>query len=295
MKDKYPIYQTKKAQAIWWITKVCLIGLCWSLGILTATAHGNLHEQIAKVSKLIEAAPDSAELYLKRGALYHQHGDFEEALADFLVVKRKNSFLKNADLQLALLLSDFDRPTEALPYADAFLKHDSQHLQGLLTRARIYSQLNRHTAAVTDYQQAIAIAHQPKPDYYLELSKSILQADSSDYAQAADCLQQGQERLGFLITLQGELVQLAMRYQQYGDAVQWIEDILKKIPRKEQWLAKKATVLAKMGKSDEASISYQKALTAINQLPRRHRQTARMKDLKAEIEQEMAEMEQKNK
>ena len=272
---------------MWRITKACFLCLLIGWATLNTQAHGDIHEQIIKVSQQIKAAPDSMELYLKRGQLYHQHGEFRRAKADFKRVRKKSFFFKIVDLELARLLLDRNRPRKALRYVNNFLSHEAEHLQAILTRAKIYTQLHQHHAATEDYEQAIAIAQSPKPEYYLDLAASILQTDPNAYSQAVEALQRGETALGFIITLQQELVNLAIAHRQYEDALTWIQHILKKIPRQEQWLARKAEVLEQMGDNQQATIFYKKALQAIHQLPDRHKKTDRMKTLQQKINQRL--------
>src|SRR5262245_25396312 len=45
-------------------------------------AHGDLHLQIQQVTEEIAVLP-SAGLFLKRGTLHHEHGEYTQALVDF--------------------------------------------------------------------------------------------------------------------------------------------------------------------------------------------------------------------
>ena len=268
-------------------TKICFFFLCLSICFAVAVAHGNLHEQIAGLSKQIEASPDSAALYLKRGNLYHQHGDFKRALSDFERVRERKADLIVVYFYLARLLSDFDRPLAALPHIQTFLEHEPGHLHALLTSATIHAQLGQYSGAVEGYRNAIRVAEEPKPEYYLELSANILRADSGNYQQAIDCLEAGKEALGFLVILQDEMIRIAIANERHEDALRFIDAIIEIIPRKEQWLAKKADLLFKIGNKQEAITIYKNALNAIAQLPKRHRETKRISLLKKSIQRKV--------
>src|SRR2546426_2682773 len=62
-----------------------LIGLSFFIlsGSPELFAHGDLHEQIAITTKLIQREPHNAALYLKRGELHRAHGEWDAAMADY--------------------------------------------------------------------------------------------------------------------------------------------------------------------------------------------------------------------
>src|SRR5262245_13784141 len=80
---------------------------------ITVTAHGDLHEQIAIASKLIQKDAKNAELYLKRGELHRAHGDWDAALADYERAAELDPKLLVVDLARGKALLAADWPLSA--------------------------------------------------------------------------------------------------------------------------------------------------------------------------------------
>src|SRR6185503_1548367 len=77
-------------------------------------AHEGLHEQIAELTKRIEADPVNAALYLKRGELYRLHEELEPAMRDYDRAAALDSRLHSVDLGRGLLWTASGRLPDAI-------------------------------------------------------------------------------------------------------------------------------------------------------------------------------------
>ena len=255
-----------------------------------AHSHGNLHEQIAKISKQIKAHPDSALLYFKRGQLHHQHGDLQLSLKDLKKTRKLQPDFSEVNYDLAEVLADMSKPKKALSSIQKFITDYPQSMKAYLNRARIYTMFGKHSLATSDYQVAIKLSVQPLPEYYLLLSESLIQGKVADHQAAIKCLQDGKKRLGFIITLQNRMIDIELLRQQYTSALSLIDETLAQLNRKEKWLVKKAEVLAQAGKIQEAIQTYNIALREIKQLPQRHKNAPHTKELLTDIHQSLKQL-----
>src|SRR5437867_10053401 len=140
---------------------VCVVLLLMAVAP-AARAHGDLHLQIEEVSKRIALEPRNAELYLKRGELHRAHQDWDAAQADYDQAFSLNRNLGVIDLARGKMFLDANWPLSALVSLDRFLAAHSNHVDGLVTRARTLVKLERRLQAVQDYNQAIDHAAQPQ-------------------------------------------------------------------------------------------------------------------------------------
>ena len=94
----------------------CIIGLFVSLlfGWGSALAHQAIVAQLERVNDMINADPDNAEHYIKRGLLYREHLEFEQALLDFRFARELNPELPQAYYQLGRLLLETGDSAAAL-------------------------------------------------------------------------------------------------------------------------------------------------------------------------------------
>src|ERR1041384_5725242 len=88
---------------------------------LALFAHGDLHEQIAIATKLIQKEPRNAALYLKRGELHRAHGDWDAAMADYDRSTELDPRLEVVDLARGKALLAANWPISAKVTLDRYL------------------------------------------------------------------------------------------------------------------------------------------------------------------------------
>ncbi|HKS35910.1 MAG TPA: hypothetical protein VJW76_01885, partial [Verrucomicrobiae bacterium] len=94
-----------------------------------ASAHGDLHDQIAAVTRQIDRDPTSATPYLKRGELHRVHGNWEAALNDYTHVARLDPDFEAIDFFRGRMLLDADRPKPARECLNRFLAKRPDHAE----------------------------------------------------------------------------------------------------------------------------------------------------------------------
>ncbi len=253
-------------------------------------AHGPIHESIIRLTKEIEASPDSAGLYLQRGQFYQIDEDFDKAFADFTKARDLAPGFDIIDLHFAKLFAANNYPSSALIYVNQYLSNQSENLNGLMSRAAIYTQLGQDSLAVLDFEYAIAQARNPVPEYYLDISKAVLAADSTNFDDAIKWLQKGEQTIGFNIVLRSYSIDLAVLQKDYNQAFTYIDQILEKMKRKEKWLIKKAEIYEIANRPKEAYATYNETLQSIKQLPRHTRGTRTVTELQAKASLKLIEL-----
>lgn len=249
------------------------------LNTAVVLAHGPIHESIKRVTKKIKKDPNNAALYLERGQYYQVDENFDLALNDFTTVRRLDPNNKLVDYQCGKLFAEHEFPTMAKRYADQFLSYNSEHVAGLMLRASIFVQLGKDSLAIIDYEKGIKKTNTPKPEYFIDISKAFIAADSTNFDAAIEWLEKGEEYLGFNITLKSYAYDLAKRMKQYDKAAEITENVLIKMNRKETWLYKKAVVLELAEDYQSAQDTYQETIDHIKKLPVRFQKTKMMLEL----------------
>lgn len=266
---------------------ICLFVCCFYKQL---EAHGPVHESIERLTKSIETFPDSADLYLQRGQFYKIDEDFDKAFADYNKARSLNPDNKHADLQCAKLFLEYDYPISALMYINKVLEETPTHVDGLMTRAAIYTRLNDNELAVSDFEEAIKAVREPRPEYYIAISKAVIAADSTNYKDAIAWLQKGEETLGSNIVLRSYAIDLAILEKDHNQALILIDELIETMKRKEKWLFKKAEILEKAGRIQEAYSYCEQATNAIQKLPRHIQGTRLITELEGNIALKMIEL-----
>jgi len=267
------------------IATLCLVLLLAPLGLW---AHGDLHLQIEEVTKLIEKEPANGELYLKRGELHRAHQDWDAAQADYDQVFPLAPKLTAVDLARGKMFLDANWLLSAKVALDRFLSTHTNHVDGLVTRARTLVKLGKRLDAVQDYTHAINGAAQPQPEMYLERSQAWTNEGPAYSEQALKGIDEGIKRLGPLVVLQLCAIEVELQQKGFEAALARVDSLAAQSPRKEGWLAQRGDILQLAGRLPEAREAYQSALGAMASLPASRRQVPAMLELEKRIQAALA-------
>ena len=244
---------------------------CVSFSPSLANAHEGLHEQIAAVTAKIKRDGRNAKLYLQRGELHRLHRDWTRAVVDYNMAARLAPTLAIVDLARGKMLFESGRLTEAKLVLDRFLRKQPNHLEGMVTRARVAGRIGDRLQAVQDFTQAITLAPVSEPELYLERAQTLAQ-DAATTAEALRGLDEGIKRLGPIVTLQSLAIDFELRLNNYDGALARLDSISQQSERKEMWLVRRGEILNSAGRREEARAAFNAALVAIESLPPERRQ-----------------------
>jgi tetratricopeptide (TPR) repeat protein len=232
-----------------------------------AEAHGETLLRIATMSRRIEAATpaEAAPLYLVRGDLYREHQDWAAAEADYAQAAKLQPSLAAVDLSRARLLAQMGNLEAATAMFTKVLSHSPNEGEAFVGRARMLIKLSRREEAIGDFRRGLEKLSVPELDYFLELAQA-LQADKRP-SEALQVLDGGIKRLGPLLPLQEQALQLELAQNDLDAALRRVERILETVPRKETWLVRQGDILLLAKKPAEAQHSFKAALQAIDSLP----------------------------
>jgi tetratricopeptide (TPR) repeat protein len=245
-----------------------------------AIAHGDLHEQIAAVTGRLQQQP-TAELFLKRGELHRAHAEHEAALADFDRAEQLKPALDAARLCRGLCLLQAGKPAEAREALNEFLIRRPEHAEGHAARARAQVRLKQFMEAAADFDRAIALTDEPKPDYFVERARALVEA--SDFDRAIRGLDAGLKQLGALPTFESLAMEIELKVQRYDAALARVDRLIARSARKETWLERRGEILAQAGRPEEARHAFADALATLERLPDRIRNNAATKELAARL------------
>lgn len=251
------------------------------LTVVNTSAHDGLHEQIAEVTALLSRDPKNAALYLKRGELHRLHRDWGRAAADYDRAARLQPALAVVDFARGRMLFEAGRPRPAQAALDRFLSQHPDHVEALVTRARVLISLGQRAAAARDLSQAIA--HSPQPELFVERAQTLAAEGDVYVSEALRGLDEGVARHGPLVTLQLYAIDLELRRRCYDAALARLETVAAVSPRKETWLARRGEILALAGRASEARAAFAAALAAVESLPSDRRRTRAVAELEARV------------
>ena len=261
------------------------VGVAAPLGAwnFSARAHGDMHAQIVETTKQIERDPGNAPLYFNRGEFHRAHRDWDLAQADYDRAIALNPQLSVVDFARGSLYLEAGWPQSAKVALDRFLSKATNHLEGLVARARTLVKLEQPLAAAGDFTRAIDLGTESRPDLYIERAQALTAGDKPDPEAALRGLEEGIKKLGPLITFLLNAIDLEIKQKRFDAALARLDEIMAKSPRKESWLARRGEILLQAGRAGEAREAFEAALKAIAALPAARRQVPAMVDLEKRL------------
>ena len=243
-------------------------------------AHPDIKIRIAAVTKQIEARPDDAELYLRRGSLHREHHDWEKALADFARAAELAPNFADVHLARGRMWFDAGKFTEARGELDRFLSLRPGHALGLIARARVLAAIGDAAAAGEDFERGIRAADRPGPQLFLDRARAF--AAAGEFERALAGLDEAVTRMGPILAIESYAIELEETRRRYDEALSRLDRMRDRLP-KERFLHRRGGLLERAGRHDEARACYREALAHLHTLPPRRRDAKPFVALKVEL------------
>ena len=267
---------------LFWLLFATLPGLFISLRVYS---HGDLHERIAVLTQQIGRETNNAQFFLQRGELYRQHQDWGDAAADYEQAVKLDPQLAIVGFCRARMFAEKGDLTVARTGFDEYLRRCPEDGRGFAARARLLVRMKECKPAVADFTRAIELSREPGPELFLE--RAQLQIAEGQGSEALRGLDEGVARLGSLISLQTCALDVELSRTNYDGALTRMQAIIDGSPRKESALARRGQIELNAGLTLAAKKSFEAALSAVDALPARWRQSETMMGLRAKVEAEL--------
>lgn len=261
-----------------------ILALCghYFLFVDNPPTHGPVHEEINKLSQLIEVHPDSIFLYAERGLLYQEDEDWKSAIADFEKILTLDETIIISYFSLAESYYHIKAYQQAKHNIQRYLYHAPNNGFGHSIAAKIYHRTNEKILAISHFQKAIELKkNHVQTDDFIDLANVYKDEDAW---QALQILEKGIAIIGPVIALQTQVVELSNENKWYGRSLKMVDQILLKASRKEYWLLQKAKILENQGAYQEAKNYYKNCLSEIAGLKPKIKETDFVKNLKSKAE-----------
>ena len=248
--------------------------------LAAAFAHGDLHEAIDAVSQVIAESPGDAALYLRRAELHRMHADWPAAEADYAQARKLQPDMEVVTFGLAQMRLAQGREKDAVKLLDDFLVKRPEHPGGRALRAGILEKRGDWKKADADL--AAAVASSPEPHYASARAQLLERHGRAD--AAARCLDEASRAHGRVPVLEQQALEIEERAGLTDAAARRLDDLIAREPRPDIWLARKARLLEKAGRAEEARAAWRLAGAAFEKVPADKRASKVNRKLAAEIE-----------
>lgn len=222
------------------------IGLLIVLMAGEISAHDASEVAIARETAGIKSQPEDAARYLARALLHLEHGNWLACLVD---VDRADSHTID-DLGFDLLrgraFAFGKRWPQARTAIDAHLKSHPLDAAAWIALARTEDALGRADSAARDYALAMQLMKNSEPDHFVECSDLLCRAGHDE--EALSLLDQAP----VLPVIVDRAVGIELRLGHVEAALRRLDALLAISRMQEPLMAKRASILAQAGRSDEA-------------------------------------------
>ena len=141
---------------------------------------------------------------------------------------------------------------------------------------------NRPDAVKVAWLGKLNVASSPEP-HYATMRAQLLERHGRA-VDAARCLDEASRARGRVPVLEQQALEIEERAGLADAALRRVDDLITREPRPDIWLARKARILEKAGRTGEAREAWQRAGAAFEKVPADKRASKLNRDLAAEIE-----------
>ena len=193
------------------------------------------------------------------------HGEWSAALADLNEVEALAPGHFSTDFLRGRILLGGGNAVEARAALDRLIAREPGHSRAITWRARASRALGDMEAAVTDYRAALQMTDRPEPDLVQETADAL--AAHGRVEEAVEVLGQGIARLGNLASLVLKAMELELFTGRFDAALSRVAVMQQSAPRPEPWMARRASILGRAGRTAAAQAAWRDLLTHLAALP----------------------------
>ena len=221
-------------------------------------AHPGVDEALRHYDRLIEQSPRDQALYVQRGIVYSNDGQYAEAVADFRRAEELGDPLR-VSFDLGVLhyrMGDFPA---ARRYFDAWLQRFPDHAPGLEYRARLRRDAGDHDGSIADFRRVFALVPRPNPGDYLSVAQMLESRGEAGVVEALGVLDQANARLGITPQVQRKAIALELRLGQPDRAIERLRALEPTLGDSPDWKVEMGELLLSAGRAEQAQAWFRKA------------------------------------
>lgn len=228
----------------------------------------------------IARRPTDPDAHLAAGRVHRATGDWDAALAAFARAAELGADPVAVAIAEGEVYLDAGWPRMAERRLTQALAARPDDAAARYERARARMALGDAGGAAHDFADAVAAMPEPRPEHLYAWRDALLALGKRD--DALRVLNEGITRLGHVPSLELAALDLEIARGRYDAALVRLDALLATSPRNPAWIARRADLLERLGRVDDARRERLRALAAIEER-RGARRAAAMTALAAEI------------
>jgi len=246
-------------------------------------AHPGVEEALRYFDGRIEQSPRDQALYIQRGIVYSNDGQYEKARADF---RRAGELGDPLLLSFELGVLDYRTGDFAASrrHFDTCLQRFPDNAACLEYRARLARDAGDHDAAIADFRRLLALESRPNPGTYVSLAELLAARGGAGVAEALDVLDQANAKIGVTPQIQRHAIALELRLGRPERAIERMRALEPALGGSPDWKVEMAELLLAAGRRDEAGRFLHAAIEQLGGLRSTPARQALMRRAKEQLE-----------
>lgn len=244
-----------------------------------ALAHAGHDEQLLRINRAIEQNADDQALYIRRGSIYSENRQFDEAKTNFERAERLGPAALVA-IEWGVLyyrMGDYPRATA---YLDEYLERFPQSARGYEYRAWAARDTGDYAQAIADLNSYFELLDNPHPGNYIAAANML--HDMQQTGQALQLLDKGIAKIGLTPQLQRRAIELELARDRVDNAIARQDSLRGPLHENPLWKLQMAELLRQDNRNNEARDMARQAEEELLQLrptPARQQQLQRARVL----------------
>ncbi|MES2439373.1 MAG: hypothetical protein V4584_09915 [Verrucomicrobiota bacterium] len=219
-----------------------------------AWGHGAYHDVVTAIQAELRVHPGDAALRYKLAEAHAGHDDWRACLKQIQLVERLAPGVYPTGCLRGLALHLAGKDEEAKVIFDDFLTTNPDHVEALAARGRVLVKLGFPLAAVVDFQKAVSLTASPDSRVIVDLALAL--DDSGKPSEAGRAIDEGLTTSGDAPSLLECALEIETAAGLWDSALGRMEGLQKLAPRPEPWMAKRAELMTRAGRADDARAAW---------------------------------------
>lgn len=256
-----------------------LIPVLTGFTVNAVIAHPGQHEQLNRVNRAIEQQPRQQRLYVQRGAIYTEGGQYPEAQADFQTAEQLGPVALVA-MERGVLYYRMGELDRAMASLNQFIEAYPGNFRAYEYRARIARGMGNYAEAVDDLRRYFQVLNKPHPGNYISAADMLVELDRTREALAL--LDQGVDKLGTNPQLQRRAIELELTLNNTSQAITRQQKLRVALGGNANWKVEMAELLQRDNRyrqADKLLLEAEQELLELRPTPARLALLQRARDL----------------